>query len=593
MRAAVLGALLLGAPPAAPTPTPSSGPTAGPSAAPTGSPRAPSQGPTAAPTAPTAAPTTAPSAPTAAPTMAPSAPSASPSGAPTAPSVSPTGAPTAAPTALQPPSGAPTAAPTASPTAGPTAPTRAPTAAGALPTGSPSPAPSAPPSAAPSAPSASPTGSPSRAPAPATAGPSSAPTAAPAAPSGSPSQFPTGPSASPSQSPTGSPGTGVQSVATTLVLNLTMPQFDGVYRAALINSIRAALQLATGVAVLLSNWREGSVLVDAVFTAPAGQQATVDQAQAALVGQANDPNSALRGLVPALTSGSTATPPPSSSDGGLSAGAIAAIIICVLFAVAVIAVLAWRYWKTGGICPQKEVPKGAGGAGNPIEHAGSRAMLPVPSGRLDAADGAAATRRASATSGLPEAGRATQQAEASSRPQGAAASARGPVTRSSTAPQQPQWQVGQLVDANFQGQYYPATVTELVAPADERCPAQMRATGALIVTWAEDGSQTIVGPEEVRPCADPAVAAALAASTAGAPQGAPSPPASPGEGEYQVGQAVQVLWHGQWHPGTVCGRKGGGQYNIDWGDNTGSTGISAADIRPLGAGGGAAGAPAE
>lgn len=267
------------------------------------------------------------------------------------------------------------------------------------------------------------------------------------------------------------------------------------------------------------------------------------------------------------------------------------------------------------------VVKGAGGTGNPIERAGSRAMLPAggsgeqpghaaaaaasPGGGVDGAahsiDAWPMDTRLQTVYGVfqescpphgtpltvglqPNHAVAAQLAAGLRRPGGPAHPlllAGWTEACAAWCEQQayynahmqlswPQvfdlllgWQVGQEVEASFHGEWYRAVILEVAH--DQRCPRDMP-LGGYVVQWEEDQSFTLVHPGEVRP------------------PGLLLPPPEAGAG-IAVGEPVEVMWHGAWHPGTVCGTKPGDVYNIDWGDGTGSHGIRGADLRRPGAAG--------
>eukprot|EP00756_Hemistasia_phaeocysticola_P058683 Hpha_TRINITY_DN35335_c0_g1::TRINITY_DN35335_c0_g1_i1::g.85089::m.85089 len=457
-----------------PTPSPSVGPSVGPSVSPSVS---PSLNPSLSPTSPSASPTLSPTSPSSSPTASPSRSPSSPGAS--SPSASPSASPSVTPTV-------PT--PTRGPSVGST-PTRGPSVA-TTPTRGPS---------VPSTPSKSPSTSPTRA----------------------PSAFPTkAPTNAPTGSPSGSPTAEGTLVRVIMVLSGNLGAFSGT---ALVSSIRTALNLPSTILVRVLSSRAGSVVATVGVSGASASQ--VNQVANNLVDQANDASSSLRTAEPSIQSASleNTDPVPEGGGGGMSDGATAGIVIGVLLGVCVIGTAVWWFY-----CRKRDTREvdgdGSIDGGEGVGHHRSEPVFDVHQGPQEASHEAPppAAEPTAASAPAPAPAKAPAPAPVAPPPQRAAhhpqvvskptpsARAPPPVNPYTTR------QVGDAVEAQFQGEWFPATISEFVSPDDERCPEGFSG-GCYVVKWEEDQSTTLVPAEDLRDAAPPAAAAPASAPPVAAP----------------------------------------------------------------------------
>eukprot|EP00756_Hemistasia_phaeocysticola_P011575 Hpha_TRINITY_DN15131_c4_g4::TRINITY_DN15131_c4_g4_i1::g.128179::m.128179 len=132
---------------------------------------------------------------------------------------------------------------------------------------------------------------------------------------------------------------------------------DNYFRVTLPATIRTALNVPASVAIVLENYRAGSVVVN-MRVSGSGASSVANQ----INNQANTPGSALRNSLPQLL-GTYNAP---SGDDGLSDGAIAGIVIGTLVGVAIIGALLW-FFCLKEKCASKESADPEGGNKQELE----------------------------------------------------------------------------------------------------------------------------------------------------------------------------------------------------------------------------------
>eukprot|EP01063_Lacrimia_lanifica_P009125 TRINITY_DN1614_c0_g1_i1.p1 TRINITY_DN1614_c0_g1~~TRINITY_DN1614_c0_g1_i1.p1 ORF type:complete len:589 (+),score=154.97 TRINITY_DN1614_c0_g1_i1:71-1837(+) len=158
----------------------------------------------------------------------------------------------------------------------------------------------------------------------------------------------------------------------------------------------------------------------------------------------------------------------------------------------------------------------------------------------------------------------------------------------------PEFDVGAVVEALFEGSWFGAAVVEVVpAGANDDLPQ-----GGYTVMWLEDETRTLVRMHEVRasgeapvpaeePPVDPAAVDVTlqpeAAPADAAPADAAPADAAPADaaGMYVLDQAVMVNWEDAWHQGKINTVNEDGTHDIDWGDGTCSQNVGVDSIRPI------------